>query len=476
MRRKKYSKFVMENTSWLQRLLWICAGVNIEALAKSPEDWRKQSVIGTMVIVTAAMAFISSALYLNSLEIAGHWVAFGSSFWATVIFIIDRAMLVFWQKGQAEWKRLVPRLVLSTLIWITVGKAMFAFAMSGEINREIAKDTKAAVEKIQTGSIYEEEKKRLKEQLTGKETSLKQLKDDVLNAERELDQEMGGVRVEERTTGIVGKGPKYQIKAEVVGKAKERLDAQEPVLSTEIEQLSNRLATLQSNIDAEANEQSRVEKAAAGPERRLRIMLSLMLTNPLTALIWFMLALVLLIIETAPVLLKFFAEEGDYDRTLLTIVETNKARHVRHMAIISAVSTGNNEGLIEQEVDLAGAFRNAMLEDIRHRIFSTNGFGEERDDRVKVSFVAPGYSADTYDIYLVADEANVVTLAHLKRESDSFIHEIAGQRNLSLDLQEARNSNGDLIEPNFVPLVRQLTSDLRVLLRLSEICEANSAS
>lgn len=105
--------------------------------------------------------------------------------------------------------------------------------------------------------------------------------------------------------------------------------------------------------------------------------------NPLTALVWFMLSLVLLIIETAPVLLKFFAEESDYDRNLRTIAEMNQARHDRHMAVIDAVKSGNNHNLLGREIELTAAVRNAMVNDIRDRIFSMSGFGRARRNRTK---------------------------------------------------------------------------------------------
>ncbi|MBK7932038.1 MAG: DUF4407 domain-containing protein [Acidobacteria bacterium] len=85
-------------TTVIQRFLWWCAGANTNMLVRCPEDWGKFTVIGTMVCVTAFIAFISGAFYLVSLGLLGHYAILGAAGWGAIVLAVDRAMLVFWKK------------------------------------------------------------------------------------------------------------------------------------------------------------------------------------------------------------------------------------------------------------------------------------------------------------------------------------------------------------------------------------------
>lgn len=104
------------------RLLWWISGVSPEILIQYPSEYTKFSAIGMTIAMTCLVAFVSgmsAAWYFSSNFLATF--CFGC-FWATLIFCIDRALVVTMKKkpGESGWsiffKIICPRAVLALLV------------------------------------------------------------------------------------------------------------------------------------------------------------------------------------------------------------------------------------------------------------------------------------------------------------------------------------------------------------------------
>ncbi|MBK7932037.1 MAG: DUF4407 domain-containing protein [Acidobacteria bacterium] len=370
----------------------------------------------------------------------------------------------------------MPRVILAVLIWATVGEAMFTFAMKGEIDRAIAEKTKIAVNDTRSGSVYEAERSELAGKIKKSEDDLVTLKDEVQKAERELDAEMGGVKVEGRTTGIEGKGPQAKLKAELLENARRRLAEQGAQLQNSIDELTIRLNDVKSKIDTAANARETIEAAANGPETRHRIMLELVFANPFSAIGFLLIALVLLIIDTLWLYLKFSAKECEYDRLLRRHDDRLKTKDERFEAVITSVKSGNQEKLRGQEKTLADAIANSYVRELNNEMFASNEHSNGTADRTRIKIEAPEFTADQFEVFLTEKETFTVTLDDLMSEIEIFLEDVKEQKRVNVEIREARNSDGELIERFIVPLLDQLNRDRRVLLRLTELDTAKAGT
>lgn len=111
-----------------QRLFWTIAGAETPILEKCRTDHKKFSIIGAMILMTALVALCagtSAAWYFTQKgtdDTGNFWwaLAFGC-LWATLIFCIDRSLVVTLKKDptkkrQSFWVPLLSRAVLATVV------------------------------------------------------------------------------------------------------------------------------------------------------------------------------------------------------------------------------------------------------------------------------------------------------------------------------------------------------------------------
>ena len=110
---KKYSK--------IQYFFWLLSGAEINILKDCPTDYNRQAGIGFTIFMTTLLAFFSGSY-------AGYY--FGESYvtsvvfgiiWASLIFSIDRSMVVTLKKDPTKkeqnfWIPFLSRAVLAILI------------------------------------------------------------------------------------------------------------------------------------------------------------------------------------------------------------------------------------------------------------------------------------------------------------------------------------------------------------------------
>jgi hypothetical protein len=118
MSKTSTKKFKYSN---LQYFFWLLSGAEINVLKECPTDYNRQAGIGFTIFMTTLLAFFSGSY-------AGYY--FGESYavaclfgllWATLIFSIDRSMVVTMkkdptQKKQNFWAAFLSRAVLAILI------------------------------------------------------------------------------------------------------------------------------------------------------------------------------------------------------------------------------------------------------------------------------------------------------------------------------------------------------------------------
>ena len=95
----------MENKNTFQRILWTIAGAEIPILEKCRTDHKKFGAMGATIAMTSFIAFLSgtSAAWFftqSGTETSGKigWAMAFGIVWATLIFCIDRSLVITMKK------------------------------------------------------------------------------------------------------------------------------------------------------------------------------------------------------------------------------------------------------------------------------------------------------------------------------------------------------------------------------------------
>lgn len=111
--------------NWFQKLLWNISGAELPILEKCQTDHKKFSAIGATILMTAFIALCagtSAAWYFtqkgdDSSGMFGWSLAFGS-LWATLIFCIDRSLVITLKKDPTKNIKNLSYLYYLVLFWL----------------------------------------------------------------------------------------------------------------------------------------------------------------------------------------------------------------------------------------------------------------------------------------------------------------------------------------------------------------------
>jgi len=145
---KVYSSFMDK----IMKFLWKCAGADSQILKYAPySDHIKNAGIGGVVLATAVMASLAMGFAMHSIfggdidgEHEGNWFITipVAIVWGLIIFNLDR-FIVSTVKGDGtekitptEWKSMLPRLVMAVLIGLCISAPLETYIFKKEIQRE----------------------------------------------------------------------------------------------------------------------------------------------------------------------------------------------------------------------------------------------------------------------------------------------------------------------------------------------------
>ena len=465
-----------------QRFFWFCAGADNELLENCRSDWRKFTAIGIFVCIIGLMATVSATFFLTeSFQMPIYFAVFGGLFWGSIIFCVDRVMLVFYQKGNGEWKRILPRLVLSLLISIVVNEPMFVRVMRGEIEAKMFAEKQIVVNQTRSESHLQSRKTQLEteiNELKSRENSLLLIKDD---AQQAMDKERGGVKTD-NTTGKFGEGSIYSVKKNIFEDARKNYDNEKVVLDEQINLKNQELQKVAADVEKEVGDKDKAESMANGFWRRHEIMFSLMRDNPLMVLVFLISSLVLLGVETLPLTQKFMARKSKYDflqdkKDELAEEEANlwlaeqKEKLLQQRLAAQAVANRVNKAIVDGSIMTAN--------DREQKLVNRNHLGilrrqtDELIQNKQVSYSQPitievvGNPQLTVQLTIPAEIEDETTLDDLAQQIAEIQNEVSKDENRPVKLVEAANSDGEELDRHFLPLIPQLNDDRRLLLRFA---------
>jgi hypothetical protein len=224
----------------IMKFLWNCAGADAQILKySSHSDHVKYAGIGGVVLATGVLAALSMGFAMHTIFESWYVTVPVSLVWALIVFNLDRFIVSSTGKGDgkdsiswSEFGNAIPRLLMAILLGLTISAPLETFIFKNEIERE----WKLSMDKLALAKKYEiqqeedsknaQNEKNLSEKKSQVEVQRKIYEDAKLVFNKEMD---GGA-------GTRGYGTEAKIKE---GKMKDE-EAKLLVLETEMKALENK--------------------------------------------------------------------------------------------------------------------------------------------------------------------------------------------------------------------------------------------
>lgn len=392
----------------LTKLFCKSAGAYLPVLEKYPSQIIKYQAMGVILWITAAMASLSGGYFFSSVFSDGDktsWlsVPFGL-FWGAAIFSLDRYMIISINNTKGFWKTFAqasPRLLLAICLGILVSKPLELRFFKKEIDAKIvdlngkdfqskmANDTTIASinskildlenEKISLDAIYQ-----------AKSNEAERLKTAYL-------EERNGTKTNE-SSGKNGYGPQAKLKEKLWEEAR---DARSEMSIANRDQKNNIDKRIDALITQRTREESRLNQVSTGndgPLQQIKALHSITAENIPVRIADFILSMVFILFEIAPVLVKLTVRKGLYEFAMEGLEEEKRSelneeikynKYVSELAYKKKRSSLNNTTIHEQrvkngysehemEMDLAtiGKANELNTQSLKNEDFVRNRFGE----------------------------------------------------------------------------------------------------
>jgi hypothetical protein len=338
-------------TVWDEFLWWLSTAEK-ELLMQCVVDRNRYRIIGTTVLATWSFATLAWTYFwttvTNNLLIS---VLLGL-FMGFIILTIDRALI----KGINKYnKNKIAPLLLRSVLAITLGTFMaqpavlYMFDKEVKLQASLDNEARKRNKQQQLDSLYNPQKNSLNAQKLGLENQLATKHDEVVKARQEYVAEIDG-------TGGTGK-----IGISTIAKAKraeyEKLDSEYNQLASSVKP---NIATIDSNLNVVSSAFKRENDAFAGLLNngfltRIEALNNLVKSN--TALQWryFLIVIILMLIELMPVLAKTLLPSGTYDEKVRLredmekeIAQSNQLKEKDLKELYNQLAKENDEAFLRQ--------------------------------------------------------------------------------------------------------------------------------
>lgn len=354
------------------RFFWWCAGARTEILDQCPTDQSKYFGIGGTILFTAMMAsFAGGYAFFTAFHSTAMSIPFGI-FWGLLIFNLDRYIVATIGKGDGtakitrdEWKNAAPRLLMAVLLGFVISTPLELKLFEKEINVEVENIIREERAKLGEGevpilSLIAEKQNKIK-QLKQEQISVETKADDLPNKAGIEDKQIELVNEEiQRIDGLIasntnnwvrynsemqnastdedkdnakrlrdryGNGANNKRKAELleqIGKLHtdkfergksyyKEADELKKINQPKIDAVEQEIKTLEAKLGGKRDENDEIAKQYSGLMARLEALSRLTDKYTVLLIVKWLITLLFVFIEVAPVLFKLMAESGPYD-------------------------------------------------------------------------------------------------------------------------------------------------------------------
>lgn len=294
-----------EKSNIIQSFLWWCSGARIEVLKSLPSESSKYIAIGSSVLLTAIFATLSGYFIIESVVKNNYFSILIAILWGGSIFTLDRFLVSSIQARTSsrfnDLIRVIPRLILAIMIGVLIAKPIEIKLFEPEIEKEIiALKTKKLLEISKPLELEILEYSKTKDSIKQKISILRKERDAL---EREFYNEVNN----QSSPGI---GAKAKLSRERINRNQYEISKLTEEYENYIEQLymvqnSLKIQIAEKRIELDKNESNFIEKLMAVESFKEQ--------NKEVYFIYAFILLLIILIESLPILMKFLTARGPYD-------------------------------------------------------------------------------------------------------------------------------------------------------------------
>jgi hypothetical protein len=336
----------------IERIFWWASGAKIDILEKLPTEHSKYTGIGGTIIFTALMAsFAGGYAFFTAFKDIALSIFFGL-FWGSLIFNLDRYIVSTFGVGDGkktisrqELIEASPRLIMAILLGFVIATPLELKLFEKEINAQISQEI-AVVDStiihiglndpIQKG--YISRIKHLNSNIEKRRKIIDEKYDTWQKATKDKNDEWNLGKF----SGIRGKGGYYNDLKKIADNAeieytrikKEYSDLNKKDL-IEITKLTKKLNEREKENRSEIENKRTIQAQNDGLMARLKALNHLTKDNPSLLFTRWLITLLFIFIEIAPMLFKMMMEEGPYDYTINKIKHDIKVRRLQEISNIN---------------------------------------------------------------------------------------------------------------------------------------------
>jgi len=300
------------------KFLWWCAGAHQQLLKEHPSEHSKYSGLGGVILATFVLASLSAGYAMYT--VFGNYVlAFAFAvIWGLIIFNFDRFLVSTMRKygvsKQKQFWMALPRIALALLIGLTIARPLEMKIFEKEINTKMVENLHKKVQlndsllNIENNALTKnaiDERNRLTERKLAVEDTLHNL-------------QQAYIREADGTGGSMQRGIDNltRLKKDAYEKALLQFDPELELLTAGIRQQDSILNTAKASMEEKRKEYEKSAQANTGFLERNKALADL--SGEESSVFWtgLFLSLLIVLIETGPIISKLIMPVGPYDIAL----------------------------------------------------------------------------------------------------------------------------------------------------------------
>jgi hypothetical protein len=298
--------------------LWWCAGTQQQLLKKFPSEHSKYTGLGGVLLATFVLAALSSGYAIHSIFGNWLWTISFAIIWGLIIFNFDRFLVATMRKYGVSQRRqvwmAVPRLALALLIGLTIARPLELKIFEKEINVKMTENLHKKIQK--NDSLLQRENASA---LASAEADRIRYATRKLTLEDTLQRlQTGYIQEADGTGGSGHRGIENLTRLKMEAWQQARLQARPELdeLSAGIRQQDSIINQARENMELKRKEYETAAIANMGFLERNKALSDL--SGEESSVWWtsFLISLLIILIEVAPVLSKLIMPLGPYDIAL----------------------------------------------------------------------------------------------------------------------------------------------------------------
>ncbi len=303
----------------VRHFFWFCSGVNINNLKQFPSDWNKYASIGATVFLTALLASLTAGYAFYSV-FQNIFIAFSLGvFWGIIVLNLDRYIIFSLKLPVSSIQKtsiftyfpILPRIFLAVLLSFTIAIPFELRLFDVEIKQQLFKnlEQKKLLYNKQSPEIQAIEKLKLNFKSKPEVAQYEALLVEKIKLEAEYIKEVQGLTA----TKKYGDGPAAKAMANRLIKVKTDIEKFEVSYLKEKSNFDIELVKLMQKYENGQNLVTTLNNIESGFLQKIIALKQISDQYSIVNIVTWLLRLLIITLECAPLLVKLFSKPGAYD-------------------------------------------------------------------------------------------------------------------------------------------------------------------